>query len=87
MKILLTGGGTGGHIIPLLSVVDELKKIAKNHKRLHSSIGTMESTGVEFLFIAPASDFNKNILEAGIEIKIIKAGKLRRYLIQTSRSF
>ena len=86
MKILLTGGGTAGHIIPLLSVVDELKKIVENNKKLHSParpagghIGTIEPTNAEFLLITPASEFNKNILEAGIEIKTIKAGKLRRY--------
>jgi len=79
MKVLLTGGGTGGHLIPLLGVVFELKKIIKNYKRLHSSAETMEPTSLEFLLITPASDFNKNILEAGIQIKTIKAGKLRRY--------
>ncbi len=69
MKILLTGGGTGGHLIPLLGVVSELKKISAERK--------LEKP--EFLLIAPASGFNKNISDAGIKIKIIKAGKLRRY--------
>jgi len=69
MKILLTGGGTGGHLIPLLGVVSELKKISAEKK--------LEEP--EFLLITPASDFNKNISDAGIKIKIIKAGKLRRY--------
>lgn len=62
-KILLTGGGTAGHLIPLLAVVDELKKKEKT----------------EFLLLTPASDFNQNISDAGIQTKIIKAGKLRRY--------
>ncbi|MCK4592648.1 undecaprenyldiphospho-muramoylpentapeptide beta-N-acetylglucosaminyltransferase [Candidatus Parcubacteria bacterium] len=69
MKILLTGGGTGGHLIPLLGVVSELKKICIEKK--------IEKP--EFLLITPASDFNKNIAENGISVKIIKAGKLRRY--------
>ena len=69
MKILLTGGGTGGHLIPLLGVVFELKKICAEK----------EIKDLKFLLITPASDFNKNISDAGIEIKIIKAGKLRRY--------
>ena len=69
MKILLTGGGTGGHLIPLLGVVSELGKICLEK-------------GIEkpkFLLITPASGFNQNISEAGIQIKTIKAGKLRRY--------
>jgi len=63
MKILLTGGGTGGHLIPLLGIVSELKKIGKP----------------KLLLITPASNFNQSISEAGIQIKTIKAGKLRRY--------
>jgi len=69
MKILLTGGGTGGDLIPLLGVVSELKKVSLEKK--------IEE--LEFLLITPASGFNKNISDAGIEIKTIKAGKLRRY--------
>ncbi len=69
MKILLTGGGTGGHLIPLLGVVSELRKINAEKK-----LGEPE-----FLLITPASGFNENISEAGIQIKTIKAGKLRRY--------
>ena len=34
---------------------------------------------MEFLLITPTSGFNKNISDAGIQIKTIKAGKLRRY--------
>jgi len=69
MKILLTGGGTGGHLIPLLGVVSELRKISAEKK-----LGEPE-----FLLITPASGFNENVSEAGIQIKTIKAGKLRRY--------
>jgi len=69
MKILLAGGGTGGHIIPLLSVISEIRKI-ESEKKLDKS---------KFLFIGPQSDFNKNITDAKIKINIIQAGKLRRY--------
>lgn len=79
MKILLTGGGTGGHLIPLLGIVSELRKLNKACKKTPQLCETMEPTSLEFLLITPASAFNKNISDAGIEIKIIKAGKLRRY--------
>ncbi|MEA1936967.1 MAG: undecaprenyldiphospho-muramoylpentapeptide beta-N-acetylglucosaminyltransferase [Patescibacteria group bacterium] len=69
MKILLTGGGTGGHLMPLLAVVSELKKLGKEQ----------EASKLEFLLLSPDSEFNKSISDAGIQIKIIKAGKLRRY--------
>ncbi|MCK5413683.1 MAG: undecaprenyldiphospho-muramoylpentapeptide beta-N-acetylglucosaminyltransferase [Candidatus Pacebacteria bacterium] len=69
MKILLTGGGTGGHIIPLLTIVSEIKKM-EEEKNLKKS---------EYLFIGPKSDFNNSISDIGMKIKIIQAGKLRRY--------
>jgi UDP-N-acetylglucosamine--N-acetylmuramyl-(pentapeptide) pyrophosphoryl-undecaprenol N-acetylglucosamine transferase len=65
MKILLTGGGSGGHIIPILAVVEKLKEIKNGN--------------IEFLFLSPNSGFNKSTSETGMQIKIIKAGKLRRY--------
>ncbi|MBW6440816.1 undecaprenyldiphospho-muramoylpentapeptide beta-N-acetylglucosaminyltransferase [Patescibacteria group bacterium] len=70
MKILLTGGGTGGHIIPLLTVVSEIRK-TEAEKNLVKS---------EFIFIGPQGDFNHCLLDADVKIKIIQAGKLRRYL-------
>lgn len=64
MKILLTGGGTGGHLIPLLSVVSEIRK---------------RDGAAEFLFVGPKSDFNEDLKSAGIEFREVKAGKIRRY--------
>lgn len=64
MKILLTGGGTGGHLIPLLSVIAEIRK---------------RQPDVEFLFVGPKSDFNEALRAEGIAIKEVNAGKFRRY--------
>ena len=64
MKILLTGGGTGGHLIPLLSVVDEIRK---------------RDPKAEFLFVGPKSGFNEALKMAGIEVREVNAGKFRRY--------
>lgn len=70
MRILLTGGGTGGHIFPILAIVSQIKKNAKN-KGLGSP---------KFLFIGPKT---KSTLESfknlGIPCRFVLAPKLRRY--------
>lgn len=66
MKVLLTGGGTGGHLYPLLAV-------AKKIKELHGA-------DVEFLFIGPTNELSKKILENnGIRTQGITTAKWRRY--------
>ena len=35
MKILLTGGGTGGHFYPLIAVAEEINKIVKEETKRH----------------------------------------------------
>jgi UDP-N-acetylglucosamine--N-acetylmuramyl-(pentapeptide) pyrophosphoryl-undecaprenol N-acetylglucosamine transferase len=66
MKAILTGGGTGGHIFPLVSVARALKEECKG--------------GIEFLYVGPEDGFSDDAFKGeGIEVKKIKAGKLRRY--------
>jgi len=65
MKILLTGGGTAGHLLPLLIVVEELRK---------------RDPEAQFLFVGPKSDFNESLAAYGIEVREVEAGKWRRYL-------
>lgn len=72
MRILLTGGGTGGHIFPLLAVAQEFKKQAQNKGILK----------IEFLFLGPKIEVNyikDLLLKEGIIIKEIFSGKIRRY--------
>lgn len=65
MRIVLTGGGTGGHIVPLAVVAKKLKE--KNPE-------------TEFLFVGPKGDLEEKIMsEAGIPIKKVLTGKMRRY--------
>lgn len=65
MRILLTGGGTAGHIIPNIAVAEELKKHSHN---------------LELLYIGSKNELDKQIVEtSGIKFKSIHAGKLRRY--------
>ena len=62
--IILTGGGTAGHVTPNLALIPELKK--KNYKIIY--IGT--ENGIERSLVE----------KAGIEYHFVSTGKLRRYM-------
>ncbi|KKP79928.1 MAG: undecaprenyldiphospho-muramoylpentapeptide beta-N-acetylglucosaminyltransferase [Candidatus Moranbacteria bacterium RIFOXYA12_FULL_35_19] len=65
MKIVLTGGGTGGHIIPLIAVARKIKE---------------KEISAEFMFLGPKENFSKKFMTAeGITIKHAMSGKMRRY--------
>lgn len=68
MKILFTGGGTGGHILPIVGIVREIRKI-------------YQKPDLQFLYIGPKDEFGEFFLsQEEIEIKTILSGKIRRYL-------
>jgi UDP-N-acetylglucosamine--N-acetylmuramyl-(pentapeptide) pyrophosphoryl-undecaprenol N-acetylglucosamine transferase len=68
MRIALTGGGTGGHIFPILAVVREIKK------------QTGDKEDIEFLFLGPDGELEREFMgEEFIPIKKVQGGKLRRY--------
>ncbi|MDP3764546.1 MAG: UDP-N-acetylglucosamine--N-acetylmuramyl-(pentapeptide) pyrophosphoryl-undecaprenol N-acetylglucosamine transferase [bacterium] len=64
-KIMLCGGGTGGHVLPLVAVARAIKKLAPEAK---------------IYFVGP-EEFSLNALrEESVIVKtIIAAGKIRRY--------
>lgn len=65
MKIALTGGGTLGHVIPCLSVMDSIKKI---------------DSSSTFFYIGSEKEVEKKYVEdRGVKYYPIKCGKLRRY--------
>ncbi|MDD5146785.1 MAG: glycosyltransferase, partial [Candidatus Pacebacteria bacterium] len=68
-KIVFTGGGTGGHIFPLVAIIREIRKIKPN------------SSDLIINYIGPRDDYSLQILskEGGINIRFVCAGKLRRY--------
>jgi len=69
MKIVLTGGGTGGHFYPIIAVAEELFAISKEQKVLKP----------ELYYIAPDPYDAKALFENDIEFRHVPAGKMRRY--------
>jgi len=66
-RIVLSGGGTGGHIFPLVTVVQYLKK-------------NYGENNFEFLFIGPKGELEDSQMKVNnIPQKNILCGKLRRY--------
>lgn len=66
MKIIFTGGGTGGHIYPIVAVIRELKKKYGAEAKLY--------------YLGPKDRFcNVVLAKEGIKIHNVAAGKIRRY--------
>lgn len=69
MKILLTGGGTGGHVYPLIAIAEELNKIADEEKILNLHI-----------YYASNTPYDAAALEREfVSFVPITAGKMRVY--------
>lgn len=69
MRILFTGGGTGGHFFPILAVIRELKQIAEDERILNLKI-----------FYMGPGDFGGDYLrQEGVIMVPIKSGKIRNY--------
>src|SRR4051812_24454097 len=69
MRILFTGGGTGGHFYPIVAIAEEVTKIVREKRLL----------APELYYMSP-TPYDEGILyEHGITYKKNSAGKLRRY--------
>lgn len=69
MKILFTGGGTGGHFYPIIAVADSLNSIADQEKIIKLELSFMSE-----------SPYDQGLLtQKGIQFKQIPSGKIRRY--------
>ena len=69
MKIVFTGGGTGGHFYPIIAVAEEIQRIAHERKLLEPSL----------YYIAPEPFEERTLFEHNITFKASPAGKVRRY--------
>jgi len=68
MRVVLAGGGTGGHVIPALAIAQQLKK----------------DFDAEVLFIGtPRGMENRLVPRAGFELKVVKVGALNRVSLAT----
>lgn len=69
IKILFTGGGSGGHIYPIVAVARALKIFTKGKYPLR------------LFYLGPKDNFCRLVLaREGVKVKTITAGKIRRYL-------
>ena len=68
MRVILAGGGTGGHVIPALAIAHQLKK----------------QYSAELLFIGTARGIeNRLVPAAGFELRLVKVGALNRVSLAT----
>lgn len=68
MRMLFTGGGTGGHTLPLIAVARELR-------------GLVPGKDLQLFYLGPRDEFGTlPLAQEGVEVRRVAAGKLRRYL-------
>lgn len=68
MRILLAGGGTGGHVYPLIAVVRELKKASADN-----------NFPVDLHYLGPKDQYSKELEKEGVKLHHLSTGKIRRY--------
>jgi UDP-N-acetylglucosamine--N-acetylmuramyl-(pentapeptide) pyrophosphoryl-undecaprenol N-acetylglucosamine transferase len=69
MKIIFTGGGSGGHFYPIIAVAEEINNLAKENKII----------GLQMYYFS-TTPYNEGLLfENNITFKQISTGKLRVY--------
>lgn len=69
MKIVFTGGGTGGHFYPIIAVAQKVNQIIDKDKII----------GAQLYYISDSPYDKEMLLENGLLFEEVKAGKLRTY--------
>lgn len=68
MKVVLTGGGTGGHFYPLIAVVEGIESICKERRLLEP----------QYFYVGPEPFDKRALAEHDIEHRLAPAGKMSR---------
>jgi len=69
MRVLFTGGGTGGHFYPVIAIAEKLNKLIEKEKLYN----------VELIFMSDKAFDERLLYQNNIEFKKISTGKMRRY--------
>lgn len=69
MKIVFTGGGTGGHFFPLIAVVEEVNEIVQERNLVRPELYYMSNAPYDEMLL----------YQNELQYKHISAGKMRRY--------
>lgn len=69
MRIVFTGGGTGGHFYPIIAVAEAVREHAKKHQLVEP----------ELIYSGPEQFDERALFENGIRFIQSPAGKIRRY--------
>lgn len=69
MRIVLTGGGTGGHFYPLVAVAEGIAELSKERTLIEP----------EMIYLGPSPFDSAILIEKGIDYIQSPAGKIRRY--------
>src|SRR3989344_2751693 len=67
-RIVLVGGGSGGHVFPLMAVADSLQKMA-----------AQQGLELKLTLLGEGKFFEEAAKQSGLKYKKIMAGKIRRY--------
>ncbi len=70
-RILLTGGGTGGHVYPLIAVAEKIKELYPKN--------SLAGQNLELYFLGANGLAKQELPKHGVKTKVIITGKLRRY--------